>query len=472
MDNFNEKNAILQSFLESMAHLPQQGSAAWLDRKHIGGSEIAVLNGTGAFKSMFDWLKERCEIKRSFCPIINSRWGHTFEDIQVTLIEEMWKCKIYETGSVPGNRNIAYSPDGVAVVENKLINMCLNYTFKKNNIEFDSDSDVVETLMTVDDGLDFDFDIPEKLIERDESEKEDHNKEQSCKETCKERYSTILFEFKSPPKNKPKGEIPSYYIAQPLTGLCTLTICDYSVFINSMFRRCSLTDLDWNLTYDRTFHNKDKNGDVEEILALGVFAVYSENSGDDDNDFLFEHGGEGFIDFGSCDEKVLERMFYKESIGTYKKIHSKIMICNNFKNECFNTNINDVNKKINIEKFKTGIMQFINKSRNRKLIGYLPWKLFKIDFLKVTKEPDFVNNLQPIIDKCIDIIRDVRTYPMEERMERLYTYFPEEKQKKIDKAKKEKEDLQLDMDESEVAELAALTLLEANEVPCTFDTAF
>lgn len=436
MSNFEEKNAILQSFLETVAHLPQQGSAAWLDRKHIGGSEIAVLNGTGAFKSMFDWLKERCEIKKSFCPIINSRWGHTFEDIQVSLIEQIWACKIYETGSVPGNRNIAYSPDGIAVVKNSLIDLCLNYTFKKNNIEVENDNDAYDTIITTEDNdLDFTFE-PTTISPR------------------REEYSTILFEFKSPPKNKPKGEIPSYYIAQPLTGLCTLTICDYSVFINSMFRRCNINDLDWNLTYDRKFHNKDKNNDVDEILALGIFAVYSDTLEDNNYGLTPQSDNSEPVDFGDCDEKILENMFYKESIGKYKKIHSKIMLSNQFKNEIGLEN-NGIEQKINIEKFKKNIDLFIKKSSNRRLIGYLPWKLFKIDFLKVNKEPNFVNDLQPVIDRCIDIIRDVRSYPMEERMDRLYTYFPEEKEKKIAKMEKEKQELQLDIDENEMNELAA-----------------
>jgi hypothetical protein len=49
-----QKENELKIWLKTMAHLAPQGSAEWLDRKHIGGSEIAVLNGTGAFKSWFD----------------------------------------------------------------------------------------------------------------------------------------------------------------------------------------------------------------------------------------------------------------------------------------------------------------------------------------------------------------------------------------------------------------------------------
>jgi hypothetical protein len=348
-----------------MSHLAPQGSAEWLDRKHIGGSEIAVLNGTGAFKSWFDWLKERCQIKKSFCPIINSRWGHTFEDVQIRLIQQIWSCEIFETGSVPGNPGIAYSPDGVGVVPNDIVLKCLNSTHGEDNIEVPSDS-----------------------------------------------HSIVLFEFKSPPKNMPKGEIPSYYVAQPLTGLCTIKLCEYSVFINSMFRRCSIEDFGWNMLYDHELHNKDKPADVTELLAIGAIGFYDPTSTEESD----------YIDYGKCELRDLEDMFYKESTNVIQKTFSKVILSNVFK------------KRIGVAEAPTeqdvSLDRFVNNFKSLKLgklVGILPYKLFKIDFIKVNKQENFVNDLQPMIDRSLEIINTVKALPAESRLEKLLEYFPEKR---------------------------------------------
>ena len=436
MQTYKQKINILEEWLKTVQHLAPQGSAEWLDRKHIGGSEIAVLNGTGAFKSLFDWLKERCQIKKSFCPIINSRWGHTFEDVQVNLIQNIWQCKIHETGSVPGNPGIVYSPDGVGVVDNSLVEICLNYSKKINNTEEENEN--IGTVIIDEDGSV----IHEQIIK---------------KRNQNESHSIILFEFKSPPKNMPKGEIPSYYIAQPLTGLCTLPICDYSVFINSMFRRCSIDDFGWNMKYDKVFHNKDKKNDVNQLLALGIIGIYTaENT----------NNTEEIIDYGSCSVKDLEYMFYKESINAYKKAHSKIVFSNVFKKDIslssnggINATINGTNnsknssqvepeEEVSVEKFRDNLIKTLSKNKNLKLVGLLPWKLFKIDFIKVEKEENFVNDLQPTIDRCLDIINDVKSYPIENRLERLYTYFPEELEK-VNKRNAKADNINTDYEEGE-----------------------
>ncbi len=390
------KKKILKDWLATMSHLAPQGSAEWLDRKHIGGSEIAVLNGTGMFKTWFDWLKERCQIKKSFCPIINSRWGHTFEDVQVKMIQTIWNCQIFETGSVPGNPGIAYSPDGVAVVPNNRVAACLPKT--------------------------------EKLPE--------------------DSHSIILFEFKSPPKNMPKGEIPSYYVAQPLTGLCTLKLCEYSVFINSMFRRCAVEDFDWNLKYDREFHNKDKKDDVKEILALGIIAFYepSDQSLSTGESSSPQPSVLPYIDYGKSSLKDLEDMFYKESIHAYEKAYSKVVLSNVFK-ERVGMDLTEENPSVSIERF---VENFHNTNKG-KLIGILPYKLFKIDFIKVDRQENFVNDLQPMIDRSLEIINTVKSFPIDERMEKLLDYFPEKR-----KSPPTFDEISVEMNEDELAMIHSL----------------
>jgi hypothetical protein len=47
-----EKNNILNEFIEKFSYLAPQGSAGWHDRKHVGGSEMAILNGTNSFTNL------------------------------------------------------------------------------------------------------------------------------------------------------------------------------------------------------------------------------------------------------------------------------------------------------------------------------------------------------------------------------------------------------------------------------------
>jgi len=76
-----------------------------------------------------------------------------------------------------------------------------------------------------------------------------------------------LLEFKSPYASVPSKTIPKHYLPQIKAGLCTIDISEVGLFINNMFRKCSLEQLNFDLTYDNIYH-KDKENKTKDINGI------------------------------------------------------------------------------------------------------------------------------------------------------------------------------------------------------------
>lgn len=154
-------------------------------------------------------------------------------------------------------------------------------------------------------------------------------------------------------------------------------------------------------------------------------------------------GGEGddtYLDYGCSSLKDLEDMFYKESVHAYQKAYSKVILSNVFK-ERIGMDTTEEDPTVSIDKF----VENFKKSGKGKLVGILPYKLFKIDFIKVDREENFVNDLQPMIDKSLEIINHVKSFPLEDRTEKLLDFFPEKR-----KAPVAYDEIAVDLNEEEL----------------------
>ncbi|MEM3062020.1 MAG: hypothetical protein QW303_00550 [Nitrososphaerota archaeon] len=178
----------------------------------------------------------------------------------------------------------------------------------------------------------------------------------------------ILFEGKCPIRRIPNGRIPSYYEPQILTGGCTIPIIDECIFVDGAFRWCSLEDLNFNNNYKQNFHG---NVYFSKPLALGFIGFYS-------NSYLFPEKKE-------IDESNIEKIF--EEVVRFSRInvfYSSICFDELKKEEWFMENI---------EKYNT--------LKNK--IGILSWKLFKIDFVSMKPQKDFLeknkNKILDFVDK-------------------------------------------------------------------------
>ncbi len=375
----------ISEFLATHSHLAPQGSAEWKNRNHFGGSEIAHLNGTNTFGSLHDLIKNRCNLTEHKIPIINSRWGHVMEDVSINIIETLFNTKIYQTGSIPydRNKNIAYSPDGICIIDIKAIrDMALKMS--DLNIRFHEEMNSKRA---------FKKNVVFDRVTYDDKE----NKEK-----------IVLLEFKSPPKQCPMGVIPSYYVAQPLAGLNCIDICYKAFFINCMYRRCGIDDIEGK-TYDAILHDKDINGtgrntikliDLDSFDVLYYGCVLCQSQEDINTEI-------NMVDYGKSSIKDLENLFYKEEKG---KINMSV--------STFFPNDGSDRKK--------NILEFINSHSN--IVGFMCWKLFKMDIIEVDRQETFLDDLKENVDKYIEIIRDIKSIEnLNDRWGKYYEYFPEHK---------------------------------------------
>lgn len=223
-----DKQLILKQFLETHRNLPMQGSDEWLSGRQysIGGSEMSVITGCSPYSNISSLIAQKIGLSK-FEGNLYTKWGNLFESVTEALFQQLFLPNqlIYSTGAVkhydiPQHK---YSPDGLCVM---------------------------------------------KFTELSEDKKD-----------IIKRYLTVLLEFKAPFSSVPDKKVPKHYIPQVLSGMCTIDICDISVFVNNMYRKCSLNDLNFNLTYDNNFHNdtdkKIKNvKQIDDIIACGIILFY------------------------------------------------------------------------------------------------------------------------------------------------------------------------------------------------------
>jgi hypothetical protein len=242
----------LQVFINFYKHLPKQGSALWKKAKEgdddklptIGGSELGTLLNLNPYQKLPQLISSKIKLN-DFRGNTSTRWGNLFEEVLFQLSDTFLRAETQETGSIPGMRDpefgviSSYSPDRIGVVSSTEL-------FKKvNDVNFMVGNDVsfpdrVSQLLTE----------KEKVI--------------------------VLFEGKCPLKRIPDSKVPRQYTVQPLAGACTIPITDVCLFVDGMFRKCSVLDFDLGKEYDTEFHDKDVENciHVDDPLVCGFIGIY------------------------------------------------------------------------------------------------------------------------------------------------------------------------------------------------------
>ena len=177
----------------------------------------------------------------------------------------------------------------------------------------------------------------------------------------------ILFEIKCACRRLATGSIPTMYKPQIYTGLDTIQLADYGIFVDAMLRACSIED--WGLsnsTFNKKLHG-DKIRKKDKPIALCMIGVYR-------NKFIPQIKP---LDLGNIDNDTLERVLKKVKKNKYKVRYY----------------YQDTKDNI-INKYNIFIEQ--NKCTN---IGFLPLKLFRLDMIEVSKNQwrhdNFIKNIGP-----------------------------------------------------------------------------
>lgn len=358
-------NSILDNFVELYKHMKQR-DANWYKAMGttIGGSEISSLLSI----SENEELRKYKSPYGNFMEIVNNKiailkgervwhdggvacwWGTLFEEIITMIVEIELGNKIKGDSIciqlINGHRN---SPDGYIVA-----GFCEDENYVSKAGERESTKYKLYTT-----------DMDPTLI----------------------KFSRIIMlEFKCPISRKPSIEIPKYYIPQLWSGLSVSSIASMGLFIDSIFRKCSLEMLGHNPNYDTIYHNKDQTIEIGNPICWGLIGLYSINN------------PPSFIDMGNISYSNFNFIMGNINNHTIKTINSIPWFPDSSTNSTTSSNNytkkrgNTVSIDVEIEKLR------LLTPKNWHFLGVFPWKLFHSSYLPIQRRCGFLKEIMPLIE--------------------------------------------------------------------------
>lgn len=267
---------------------PTQGSEEWYNirKGKIGGSEVGCLLGYDPYLTRDAYIRQ----KRGPYKKIESlpcSFGTNFEEIALDIFERYQgtytQCKgisLVDTFL----EGFMYSPDGIAV------------------LPVDKDNELILN-------TDF-FSMPD--IENIH------------------RYVPVLLEIKCPISRVPKGTIePKKYMAQVQAGMMVIPIVNRALFIDNIFRMCSIENFKENNSYSTHLHSKPLPPDMQPVL-FGIFYIYNISLTQEDTIVKYSKRSQQrnypFVrDFGNSNYNIMMGMFAALQSGSIRVVHSDIM---------------------------------------------------------------------------------------------------------------------------------------------------
>lgn len=410
----------LYNFLEKYKHTAEQGTQEWLNarRYRVGGSEISTVLGSNPYQNEKKLIKQHVGLD-SFKGFAATFFGNLMEGILQEYINNYFDCVIYETGAINTDKNLGYSPDGLSIIKKQNLNKLLN------------------------------------------QEHHDHIKKTSLfKDNHEDDDLLILFEFKCPFKRIPHDtEIPEYYLPQPLLGMEIINICEIGIFIEAIYRFCSLEDISYNNKYNNEYHSdkialtnnpiyygfmlityntdlliddEESDGDLLDQLESRSQFIHTIEQQLNKNNYIKTNINDKILNdlgkitnkwlFNQILEHIIQTKQFKYTYITHKVEHHfdmKIYEKNDKIKNVYNYDIiTSVNKEI--------INEIEKLAPNERIIGILPYKLFNIYMKPVNKQLNFITpDIQNKVDNIIEIIKecydgDKSIYEKEDIIDKYY----------------------------------------------------
>ncbi len=364
--------AELAAFVEENAKNGiKQHSDEWLHAKlyTIGGSQIASIIGKNARGGLNSIINDK--VSDGFKAITAMHWGTLFEPLIKTYIELELRTQIIGSDLfIRGPPGTSYSPDGLGAA---LI----------------PDENGVRT--------------PRR----------------------------VLFEFKCPYSRIPEGAVPVNYLPQVLYGLDILKCVDIGLFAEAVFRRCAWDDLGQNMNHHKAPGARSFGSNS--VLACGVIGFYYDQKCFDDRYYaankkviagekvkhlpkeypitlncmnklyreeLVEWGdaSNGFMtgDIGDVSDELFKHIMDAFHLGFLKPWYGR---------EVFVASESGEIDIAGLSKDKDGFEQMC-RDNGYSNYGVLPWKLFRIDYHVVDRQPGF-------LDPWLSTIQEISTFMRE-----------------------------------------------------------
>lgn len=382
----------------------KQRSAGWYKMMEhtFGGSEMSALMGMNKYKKYWQVIASKTGLVEDDFNIVACWWGSMFEDVVARVIEV--DCETTIIGDeiciqeIPNHR---LSPDGYAVVG--------VFTNARGELE-------IWTPM--------------------------------CPVEEPEMYVIVIFEIKSPKNRIPDGDIAREYKPQVWAGLVASPIAHFGVFVDAVFRRCSLRQLtNEPLGYNIEYHSSDVRNDrpppfKDRPFAWGLIAVYAPNPDaprelrvskkdtdiegnpvdvgaemwylgkryeaelKDRGDSTRETSETTLIDLGECSARMFETVLrYIDQ----KLLRIKILDPCLYDGRGLDLHIaTDVDTVVNKLKAFNKSSQNYEADEHFTLIGVLPWKLFEMHYVLEQRKPGFQEDIKGLVSEAYEIVQEVR----------------------------------------------------------------
>lgn len=322
---------------------PVQGTPEWKQirwekingKVRIGGSEIGSLLGLNKYESKASFLDAKANGKLRATTLPCS-FGHMFEDVCIEIFEENQMLTVHCRGlSLVDTyiEGLMYSPDGIAAMP------------------IDTDNNLV--LYGMYDSADYKI----------------------------SHYEPVLIEIKCPISRVPDGEIPVQYVSQLQTGMMCIPILQRALFIDNIFRFCSVADYNAGNSSFSTDIHKNPLTDVRP-LRFGTILIYSlgfDSSDSEINPDMIQYAkktyitGSAICDFGASRYNIVMKLF--------DALDKEIIIGKRSDN--YTEPIIDIEDKHN-------------------LIGILCWKYFGSFMTEETYDHDYIEKIKEGINEYFE----------------------------------------------------------------------
>lgn len=251
MVDFSRLEAWLDRLLDNHIELfngnVEQGSAEWHANrtKIVGGSELATLLGWNSFMKWDALIAKKLGLSNTSSPGVACWWGSMFEPVSERIVELHCSTTVKGTSihmRYPRLKHHANSPDGYCV------------------IRFREAEDAWEIAHG-----------PGRDAEEDAS--------------FPPMPMPVLIELKAPYSRLPDGQVPKCYLPQVWSGLELSPVALRGVFVEVVYRLCALDQLGPSAAYSTNYHRKDSSernrGRTawEGSFAWGATAVYAPKLG-------------------------------------------------------------------------------------------------------------------------------------------------------------------------------------------------
>ena len=248
----------------------------------------------------------------------------------------------------------------------------------------------------------------------------------------------VLIEIKSPITRTVKTTIPSYYLPQIKTGLCTLPICEYGLFLDINYKFSTYYEIQKKGHYDYPINNlKIEN----EAACYGVIKFYIKQKFEKELDKKFikslflKNKLRDLVKMGtSYIEKIFD-LFYDDYLTIKCSpicIHKPEYILLNGQDATIDY-IKNIKKK-ELDKFIA--------NDNNDCIGYMGWKMFNCLIKKINKDSLYLKKNNNKISKFIEELEYYNNIKNKDEMKKKFiTKYPYTYKKMEDMIKDSEEEL-------------------------------